>query len=73
MSQLRAFQLYIAAADLREFVLSLLHKPAVFGDSKTSGSLTAFREMQRFPLTEFRKRVARTQGPAASIISSPKS
>jgi hypothetical protein len=57
---LQPFQLYAIAADLREFVLSLLHQPAVFAASENLGQPHGhFGRYAALPVYQFRKRVPR--------------
>jgi len=60
LSQLQPFQLNAIAADLREFVLSLLHHPAVFSASEHLGQPHGhFGRYAALPVYQFRKRIPR--------------
>jgi hypothetical protein len=68
LNQLQPFQLDVVAADLRDFVLSLLHKPAVFGASEHLGQPDGhFGGNTALSVYQFRKRVARDAKGVGSI------
>jgi hypothetical protein len=71
---LQPLQLYVAAADLRQFVLSLLHKPAVFAAPEHLRKPDAISgEMPRFPFTSSESVFRETpRASAASVIVKPK-
>jgi hypothetical protein len=74
LGQLQPFHLYVVAADLRKFVLSLLHKPAVFRASEHFGQPNGhLGGNPALSIHQFRKRVARdAEASAASVTVKPK-